>query len=150
MKGLRAPGRIRFRRVGLVSKPVRQALRLASALEKALKRRGVTVLFDEATAAALERPDGVPRPRIAREADLVLALGGDGTLLSVARAAPADTPVLGINVGVLGFLAGLRRDEALSRLDDVLAGRFREEQRRRLDVVVPDGPHRATYHALND
>ena len=150
MKGLRAPGRVRFRRVGLVSKPVREALRLASALEEALRRRGVPVLFDDATARALARPDGLPRSRIARESDLVLALGGDGTLLSVARAAPADTRVLGINVGVLGFLAGLRRDQALSRLDDVLAGRFREERRRRLDVVVPDGPHRGTYRALND
>ena len=150
MKGLRAPGRIRFRRVGLVSKPLGNALRLAGQLEKALRRRGVAVVFDEATAAALERPDGVPRRRIAREADLVIALGGDGTLLSVARAAPADTPVLGINVGVLGFLAGLRRTEALARLDDVLTGRFREDRRRRLDVVVPDGPHRGTYRALND
>jgi NAD+ kinase len=150
MKGLRAPARIRFRRVGLVSKPVRPALHLAVALERALGRRGVAVLFDEPTAAALERPRGVPRSRIARESDLVVALGGDGTLLSVARTAPAGTPVLGINVGVLGFLAGLRRDEALARLDDVLAGRFREDVRRRLDVVVPDGPHRGTYRALND
>ena len=150
MKGLRAPGRVRFRRVGLVSKPVRQALRLAERLDKALRRRGVAVSFDEATAAALERPDGLARSRIARETDLVLALGGDGTLLSVARSAPADTPVLGINIGVLGFLAGLRRDEALARLDDVLSGRFREDRRRRLDVVVPDGPHRGTYRALND
>lgn len=150
MKGLRVSRRIRFRRVGLVSKPVRDALRLTKSLERALRRRGIEVLFDEATAAALHRRDGVARPRIAREADLVLVLGGDGTLLSVARAAPSRTPVLGINVGVLGFLAGLRRDEALTRLDEVLCGGFREDRRRRLDVAVADGPHRGTYRALND
>jgi NAD+ kinase len=150
MKGLRGTRRGRFRRVGLVSKPVRDALRLTLALERALRRRRLEVLFDEETAAALHKDDGVARRRIAREADLVLVLGGDGTLLSVARTAPSRTPVLGINVGVLGFLAGLRRDEALTRLDEVLSGGFREDRRRRLDVTVADGPHRGTYRALND
>jgi NAD+ kinase len=150
VKGLRAPGRFRFRRIGLVSKPVRDALELARSLHRALKRRRLPVIFDEATAAALRKPDGVSRDRIAREVDLVLVIGGDGTLLSVARRAPSGTPVLGINVGVLGFLAGLRRDEALPRLDEVLSGGFREDRRRRLDVSVPEGPHRGTYRALND
>lgn len=150
MKGLRASRRPRFRRIGLVCKPVREALRLTVSLERALRRRGLEVFFDETTAAALHKRGGVSRGRIAREVDLVLVLGGDGTLLSVARAAPSRTPVLGINVGVLGFLAGLGRDEALTRLDEVLCGGFREDRRRRLDVTVPDGPHRGTYRALND
>jgi NAD+ kinase len=80
----------------------------------------------------------------------VLVLGGDGTLLSVARKAPTSTPVLGINVGVLGFLAGLKRDQALERLDEVLSGEFKEDRRLRLDVTVTGGPHRGTYRALND
>jgi NAD+ kinase len=150
VKELRAPGRLRFRRIGLVSKPVRDALRLARSLHRALRRRGLPVTFDEPTAAALGKPDGVSRDRIAREVDLVFVIGGDGTLLSVARRAPSGTPVLGINVGVLGFLAGLRRDEALPRLDEVLSGGFREDRRRRLDVTVREGPHRGTYRALND
>jgi NAD+ kinase len=150
VKGLRAPGRIRFRRIGLVSKPVRDALRLAASLDRALKRRGLPVTLDQITAAALGRGGGVARERIAREADLVFVIGGDGTLLSVARTAPAGTPVLGINVGVLGFLSGLRRDEALPRLDEVLSGGFREDRRRRLDVFVREGAHRGRYKALND
>ncbi len=150
MKGLRASRRLRFGRIGLVCKPVPEALRLTVALERALRRRGREVLFDETTATALNKRDGLSRGRIANEVDLVLVLGGDGTLLSVARAAPSRTPVLGINVGVLGFLAGLRRDEALTRLDEVLRGGFREDRRRRLDVTVQDGPHRGTYRALND
>jgi NAD+ kinase len=150
MKGLRARGRLRFRRVGIVSKPVRDALALTKSLERALRRRGLEVLFDETTAAALHKPGGVARRRIARDVDLVLVLGGDGTLLSVARTAPSRTPVLGINVGVLGFLSGMRRDEALGRLDEVLRGGFRTDRRRRLDVTIREGPHRGTYRALND
>ncbi|MGH9368387.1 MAG: NAD(+)/NADH kinase [Thermoanaerobaculia bacterium] len=150
MKGLRGSRRLRFRRVGLVAKPVREALRLAVSLERALRRRGLEVLLEESTASALGKGDGIERRRIAREVDLVLVLGGDGTLLSVARAAPSRTPVLGVDVGVLGFLAGLRRDEALKRLDEVLTGGFREDRRRRLDVHVAEGPHRGTYRALND
>jgi len=150
MKGSRAPGG-GFRRVGIVAKTASaSAVKLARSLERALVRRGRTVLFDEGTAAALRRPDGSSRRRISREADLVLVLGGDGTLLSVARLAPSRTPLLGINVGLLGFLTGLAQDEALRRLDDVLAGRFREDRRRRMDVVVPRGPHHGTYRVLND
>jgi len=140
----------RFRRIGLVAKPVLRARRLAESLERALKRRGLDVLLDSQTAAELGRADGVLRARIARKVDLVLVAGGDGTLLSVARTAPPGTPVLGINTGVLGFLAGLGRDEALSRLDEVLRGEFREDRRRRLDVRIGRGPHRGRYRALND
>ncbi|HTO88235.1 MAG TPA: NAD(+)/NADH kinase [Thermoanaerobaculia bacterium] len=148
--GRRFSGRIRFRRLGIVSKPVRDALALTKSLERALRRRGLEVLFDETTAAALHKPGGVARRRIARDVDLVLVVGGDGTLLSVARTAPSRTPVLGINVGVLGFLSGMRRDEALGRLDEVLRGGFRADRRRRLDVTIREGPHRGTYRALND
>ena len=140
-----------YRSVGLVAKTTsEQALRLARSLEKALGRRGLPVRFDSATAAALGRPDGIAVGDVARHSDLTLVLGGDGTLLSVARAAPAGKPVLGINVGVLGFLAGLRREEALSRLDEVLAGDFREDLRRRFEVRILNGPHRGRYRALND
>jgi NAD+ kinase len=147
----RGGSRRRFRRVGIVAKlSSREALRLAVALERALKRRGLEVSFDAQTAGAIGRPDGHATDRIAHVAELVLVLGGDGTLLSVARKAPTSTPVLGINVGVLGFLAGLKRDQALERLDEVLSGEFKEDRRLRLDVTVTGGPHRGTYRALND
>ncbi|HEY2797602.1 MAG TPA: NAD(+)/NADH kinase [Thermoanaerobaculia bacterium] len=149
MKGSRA--RVRFRRVGLVAKVgSAPALRLTRSLEAALRRRGRRVVFDTETAEALSRRDGVSRDRIARVCDLALVVGGDGTLLSVARSAPSRTPLLGINVGLLGFLAGLTREEALRRLDEVLEGRFREDRRRRLDVTVGRGPHHGTYRVLND
>lgn len=141
----------RFRRVGLVAKTgSEEALQLSVSLERALRRRGREVIFEASTADALRKSAGAPVDRITRLSDLVIVLGGDGTLLSVARHAPATTPVLGINVGVLGFLAGLRREEALSRLDEVLAGGFREDRRRWLDILVPEGPHQGRHRALND
>ncbi len=151
MKGSRASAP-KFPRVGIVAKTSSEAaLRLAASLERALKRRGRKVLIEDATAEALRRPKGLPRSGISREADLVIVLGGDGTLLSVARTAPPETPLLGVNVGMLGFLAGLpRKEELIARLDDVLAGRFREDRRGALDVSVPRGPHHGHYRALND
>jgi NAD+ kinase len=82
--------------------------------------------------------------------DLVIVLGGDGTLLSVARGASARTRVLGVNTGMLGFLAGLTGAEALARLDQVLAGEFREDRRRRLEVTLTETAHAGSYSALND
>jgi NAD+ kinase len=154
MKGSRKsarPAPARFRRIGLACKCTSQpALALARALDSALRKRGLEVLFDSESAAALGRPEGPPRERLAKDSDLVIVVGGDGTLLSIARFAPTSTPVLGINVGVLGFLAGLKRTEALSRLDEVLAGEFREDRRLRLSVTVSGGRSRARYQALND
>lgn len=154
MKGSRRsarPAPARFRRVGLACKCTsKAALALARALDSALVKRGLEVLFDSDSAAALGRTGGLPRERLARASDLVIVAGGDGTLLSIARFAPTATPVLGINVGVLGFLAGLSRKEALSRIDEVLAGEFREERRLRLSVTVKGGPRPARFQALND
>lgn len=149
MKGSRAA--VKFRRVGLVAKSgSAPALRLAGSLERALQKRGRRIVYEADTADALSRRGGVSRDRIGRLCDLVLVLGGDGTLLSVARSAPSRTPLLGINVGLLGFLAGLPQEEVLRRLDEVLAGQFREDRRRRLDVTVGRGPHHGTYRVLND
>lgn len=141
----------RFRRVGLACKCTsKPALALAASLDEALEKRGLEVHFDSDSAAALGGREGVSRDRLARSVDLVIVVGGDGTLLSIARSAPTSTPVLGINVGVLGFLAGLSRSEALTRLDEVLAGEFREDRRLRLRVFVSGGERRARFRALND
>jgi NAD+ kinase len=150
MKGSRAAAP-RFARVGIVAKTASDpAIRLAASIERAVKRRGRKAILEDATAEALGRTGGVPRARISRESDLVVVLGGDGTILSVARAAPPETPLLGINVGLLGFLAGLPAKELVRRLDEVFDGRFREDRRGLLDVTVGRGPHHGNYRVLND
>ena len=75
-------------------------------------------------------PAQVPLADLVNEADLVISLGGDGTLLTAARAlADIDTPLLGINLGRLGFLADVSFDQFESYLDAVVQGRYTVEQR---------------------
>lgn len=81
--------------------------------------------------------------------DLLICLGGDGSMLWAARTViPHPVPVLGVNMGRLGFLAELRPQDILKRLPDVLQGRGRIEERTMLQAQVPAWG--LTYHALND
>jgi NAD+ kinase len=90
------------------------------------------------------------------DTDLLLCIGGDGTMLRAARAAiPHPIPLIGVNMGRLAFLSELGPDEALSRLHEVLSGAGRIERRTmlRAEVSLPGGavPHDlACQHALND
>jgi NAD+ kinase len=85
-------------------------------------------------------------------ADLVVAIGGDGTMLYATRlVAGRGVPLLGINRGRLGFLADITPGEMLRRVDEVLAGEYAEEHRLMLEAVIDNGdaaPRRAL--ALND
>lgn len=94
---------------------------------------------------------GVPRAGIA-EPELALALGGDGTILkAVHLLGPADTPILGINLGRLGFLAGADGEELLSAVDSALAGEGRIERRQTIEASVLAGGRAAgEYRALNE
>jgi NAD+ kinase len=85
--------------------------------------RGITCVLEEAAARKLGRTGGVEREAIAAASDLVVVLGGDGTLLSIAHhAARAGVPVMGVNLGRLGFLTEITVSEATSTLDSFLAG----------------------------
>jgi len=82
-------------------------------------------------------------PRCASQADLCLVLGGDGTLLSAARAlADTDIPLLGVNMGKLGFLAEFDLDALRTHLDDILAGRLVPTRRIMLQVCVSNRDNR--------
>ena len=81
--------------------------------------------------------------------DLLICLGGDGTMLRAARTViPHAVPVLGVNMGRLGFLAEVLPGQLMERLPDVLAGKYRTEERTMLQAQVPSLV--VTYHALND
>ena len=85
--------------------------------------RGIACVLEDAAARRLGRPDGRARQDIAAASDLIVVLGGDGTLLSVAPAAArAGVPVMGINLGRLGFLTEIPVSEAVATLDRFLAG----------------------------
>jgi NAD+ kinase len=81
--------------------------------------------------------DARPSRETLRRADLAIALGGDGTMLRVAReVAPRGIPLLGVNIGTLGFLSGTELSELKSRLGAVLRGRFTVEERSMLSAEV--------------
>jgi len=145
----------RVKRVGLVTRHrSAAAIALARKLERQLVGRGIKVVHDLESSRALGVSGGAPRERIARLVDLVIALGGDGTLLSVARHPAPGVPVLGIDIGTLGFLTTCRPDEAGPVLEAVLAGKAHVERRRLLSVRVTDGsraPRIARhYRVVND
>ncbi len=89
---------------------------------------------------------------LAAQADLVIAVGGDGTVLSAGRlAAPHGVPVLGINRGQLGFLADIRPDDIATSIDAVLAGEYTREKRMLLKAeIFSDDNVKARGFALND
>lgn len=91
-------------------------------------------------------------PRAAEDAEMVLVIGGDGTLLRAAELArPAGTPLLGVNLGHVGFLAETEPEVLSDAVDHVLAGRYCVERRMTIDVTVrQNGFVSATTWALNE
>ncbi|MCH8891075.1 MAG: NAD(+)/NADH kinase [Myxococcales bacterium] len=120
-------------------------------LAKWLQDRGVECLLGPEAAKASGLP-GMLRSELADKADLIVVLGGDGTLLAVARAIGGRAvPVLGVNLGTLGYLAEISLDELFPTLEGVLADDLRIETRMRLDVHAErDGSEIGRYLALND
>ncbi|MFH1220895.1 MAG: NAD(+)/NADH kinase [Candidatus Eisenbacteria bacterium] len=99
-------------------------------------------------------PEATLRPLedVGARSDIVVALGGDGTLLRAARAVGSRmTPVIGVNVGSLGFLTEVTVGEMNEALGDILEGRHKYEDRMNLDVVVSrEGKEIAAFTAVND
>jgi NAD+ kinase len=123
-------------------------------LARHLAGAGVRVLLDPASAAEFADVPVTPlrEAEFCQAADLVIAIGGDGTMLYASRlVAGMDIPLLGINRGRLGFLADITPGEMLRRLDELLAGEYDEDRRLMLEAVIDNGngaPRRAL--ALND
>ncbi len=96
-----------FRHIGIISRPRRSNLSaVVPGLLEWLETRGIHVTYDQETAGCLPEPSkGRGREQVAAASELLLVLGGDGTLLAAARlAAPRGVPILPINMGSLGFL----------------------------------------------
>lgn len=118
-----------------------------------LLTRGLQVIVPLHVLPTPEGARAVERDDLAGEADLVIVLGGDGTLLSTARRVyPRKVPILGVNFGGLGFLTDVSVEEMLPAVELVLAGEYRSETRilLRATILDPAGHQRDRRIAMND
>lgn len=131
-----------------------EASAIGRRLSRWLRAEHKQVITEEEFADALGA-EPVTRANLAEQSDLIVVLGGDGTLLGVARlAAPGGIPILGVNLGGLGFLTEVTKDEARRALSQVIAGDYDVDRRIMLEASVErasfssHGPEK--FQALND
>ena len=148
-----------FKTIGLIGRVQQQnrgTVSTLTALRNLLKQRDVKVLLEEETAAGFKN-HGLPvvkREQLGEACDLVIVVGGDGSLLTAARSVvDKNTPLLGINRGQLGFLTDIHPNEVEKKVAQVLDGHFVEEQRFLIQAEkqeAADGKKWDLGYALND
>ena len=139
--------------IGIISKPnAPAAADLVPKLLEWLHARHIATRMDEATAEYAHERDGLPRETVPQNCDLLIVLGGDGTLLSAARAiGNREIPLFPVNLGGLGFLTAITVDSVFPELERAFRGEHRIAKRKGLATeVVRDGSVVATYESLND
>jgi NAD+ kinase len=148
-----------IKRIGIVLKPNQpDALKTVCELVTWLNERGITLVgtpelerdrIQNETGCAV---DQAPREELAAHVDLILVLGGDGTMIATARMlGDREVPVLGVNYGGLGYLAEFRIEELYQALDSILSGNFRLDKRVMLDVELRRGGEMISHNrVLND
>jgi NAD+ kinase len=139
--------------VGVISKPgVPEAAELVPKLFAWLRARGITIRYDDETAEYAHTTGSIRRTEIPDGAGLVIVLGGDGTLLSAARAIGGrEVPLFPVNLGGLGFLTAISIDTLFQDLERALLGEQRIGKRKLLHCELSRaGKVIGEYEALND
>ncbi len=142
-----------MKKIGIIAKPFKaEAKKVLEALLPWLQERGIEVFLDKDTAATIERVSTLGRDDIPSKAELIIVLGGDGTLLSVARVvAGKKIPILGVNLGSLGFLTEVTLQELYPTLELILSGEYQTDKRSMLQAQIKRGGKVVTTSsALND
>jgi len=144
----------KLKRIGVIGNSQKTSCARAVARAAQLIRKSGRTLFSDAATNELARlkagvcPDALT---LARSVDLLLVFGGDGTMLRVAREiAGAPTPVLGINIGGLGFLTAVPSDELDGALASIWRGEFKFERRALIEATARRGGKTIRKNALND
>ena len=141
------------KKIGVFCKPkAPSATDILGRLIPWLRKQNYHVFLDEGTAAIINETSSHEKKEIFQQADLLIVLGGDGTLLSVARVAhPHNIPILAVNLGSLGFLAEISIDELYPTLENILAGKFEIENRMLLNACIwRNGEKVEDHNVLND
>lgn len=147
-----------MKRVGIYAKCSHpDAICVAEEVVDWLAKRGLGVCLEQALAKRMSgHGPGYERSQIPSLVDLIVVLGGDGTLISVARQAARysgekEVPILGVNLGSLGFLTEITRAEMFFCLEKVLRGDFRLSRRMMLEaVILRNGRELRRFRVLND
>ena len=129
-----------------------QAESIVSDLCRWLEERGKGVVLDRETGALIGRQDSVVRSKIPELCDFLIVIGGDGTLLSAARVVgTSGKPILGVNMGSLGFMTAVTLDEIYPALERIFRNEYEFEERMMLVAHVHRlGERVANYTVLND
>lgn len=142
-----------MKKIGIIAKNIPSAQKAARKLADWLEARDKKVFIDSETALAIKR-EGFDASAIPALVEMLIVLGGDGTLLSAARLvadAHTDVPIFGVNLGSLGFMAELSLDELYDNLEKAIAGKLETEDRMMLGAgVLREGKRVAQYRVLND
>ncbi len=143
-----------IRTVGIACKPIKDLVfSVVPPLLAWLREHKINAIVDAETSSCIDAGvPGVQREVLATKVDLLLVLGGDGTLLSAARALRGhNIPILGVNLGGLGFLTSVTLDELYPVLEQVIAGKYRTSDRMMLQATIShDGQIAGPHLALND
>ncbi|MCP4217687.1 MAG: NAD(+)/NADH kinase [bacterium] len=138
---------MKYKRVGIVVKPHGGVVLYLKKAIEILEKLQVKVVLEKIAADLIGRKSDVARENIAGHVDLIILIGGDGTFLSVAnQAAEKGIPVGGFNLGTLGFLTELRKEQMEENLRDIVHGNVRMSQRKLLQIDFEG----RQYLALND
>ncbi len=136
---------------GLVLRPDSPELKqYYTILKEALHKYGIALLVEEQSAAQLGI-EGIALEEMFEKSDILISIGGDGTLLSLSRKSYYhNKPILGINAGNLGFLTDVKLDEIESFIDKIMRGEYRIDHRMVLDVILASPVGDKSLIAFND
>ena len=134
--------------IGNIDKPATREV--AASLLEHLKKKRVPFVIHDSLAKVLSVPDsGIAEHDLPRKCTMIIALGGDGTMLSTARiVGQQGTPILGVNLGKLGFLAEVSVDELRPCIDEILDGKYDVEDR--MALIATCNKNAKEYPALNE
>jgi NAD+ kinase len=137
----------RFKKAVIVAKPHQDVVHYLQKTIAILNECAIDYILEKTAAQLLQSQEYCTREEIARQADLIIVLGGDGTFLSIARqAVEAQVPVVGFNLGTLGFLTAMKKEALAEGLRHIFSGKAQISRRKLLQIDC----NRQMYTALND
>lgn len=138
---------LKFKKAVIVAKPHQDVVLYLRKTIDILQQFSIAYTLEQTAAELLQSSGYCAREDIARDTDLIIVLGGDGTFLSVARqAVEKQVPVAGFNLGTLGFLTEMKKESLEESLVDIFSGKARITQRKLLEINFKN----QSYTALND